>query len=130
MMSERPRFALQLSRSRLAVLLPVLIVLHLGLAHADHVSLGDSDHYHAGHTTPSHHSSTADTDPAEVANTCPVPSATVRVDVADLDVDLHTIPTTEIGQLPAPSTYFNEVSVDPKRLDGPNRQAILACFRL
>jgi hypothetical protein len=130
MSADRPPIAAQFSRSRLAVLLPVLIVLHLGLAHAGHISLGDSDHFHTGDSAPSHHILVSDSDPVGSADTCPVPSATFRADIADLDITLDSFPNTEIGQLPAPPGYFNESSVVPKRLDGPNRQAILACFRL
>ena len=116
--------------NRLAVLLPVLVVLHLGLAHAGHVSLGELDQSNFGNTGASHHVSVANTDSQQPAETCPVPSVTARADLSEVDVAPQASPVIEVIRLSEPSVSVIETSVIPKRLDGPNRQALLERFLL
>jgi hypothetical protein len=121
---------LHLSGNRLAALLPVLVLLHLGLAHADHVSLGELDQSDHGNTGTSHHVSVANTDSEKPAGMCPVPSATVRADLSEVDIVLQASPVTVVIQFSESSISVIETSVIPKRLDGPNRQALLERFLL
>jgi hypothetical protein len=130
MMLRGPWIAPNISGNRLAALLPVVILLHLGLAHADHLTLGSIDQSDAGNTGASHHISIANTDSKQPADTCPVPSATVRAEMSELDVASPAAPAEEIIELSARSASVTETSVLPKRLDGPARQALLECFRL
>ena len=116
--------------NRLAALLPVLVLLHLVLAHADHVSFGELDQSDHGNSGTSHHVSIANTDSKQPAETCPVPSATVRADLSEVDVVPHVAQGKEVIQLSEPSESVIETSVIPKRLDGPNRQALLERFLL
>lgn len=130
MMLRESWIRLHFSGNRLAALLPVLVVLHLGLAHADHVSLGELDQSDFGNTGTSHHISVANTDSEKAAETCPVTSATVRADLSELDIAPQAAPVIGVIQLSEPSVSVIEPSVIPKRLDGPNRQALLERFLL
>ncbi len=130
MMLRESRIRLYFFGNRLAALLPVLILLHLGLAHADHVALGEIEQFDVGSTGTSHHVSIANTDSKQPAETCPVPSATVRADLSEVDVVPHVAQGKEVIQLSEPSESVIETSVIPKRLDGPNRQALLERFLL
>ena len=118
------------SGNRLAALLPVLVVLHLGFAHADHVVLGEIDQSDAGSIGTSHHVSVANEDSKQPAKSCPAPSATVRAELAESDSLSHVAPVAEMVQLPVTSASVAKTSVIPKRLDGPNRQALLERFLL
>jgi hypothetical protein len=125
------------STSRLAVLLPILVVVHLGFVHAEHLrpDLVETQNlgHHASasdHSEPSNHRSADVPAPTSSDEACPIPSASLRSDDQNeetISITLHDevafVPRDDIEATPLSST-------PPKRLDGPNRRAILQCFLL
>jgi hypothetical protein len=123
--------------SHVSIILPLLVVLHLGFSHAGHLSpaFGDSETTepeisHVQPSTHEYHSHHSASDPSISDERCPVPTVTVRFDDLDFEaIDLASQAQFDVYQV-GEQTHRELREVLPKRKTGPTRHAILQCFRL
>jgi hypothetical protein len=118
------------SAGRLATFLPVLIALHLGMAHTDHLSPSLRSTLVPGNEAESQHVSVAHHDSEDLAKGCPVPTVVLRADLYDLDPVAIEPVVTPFDVTPAQLPDKLADIPLPQRPDGPSRQALLQCFRL
>jgi hypothetical protein len=111
------------------VALPLLVAIHLGLAHAERLE-GDPGNVHE--TGSQHHSQAASPiepeDPAASDDTCPIPEVHART-----DPDPDMVPPLALPVMDAPVAMpilSRPTEYAPPRLDGPDRQAVLQRFTL